>query len=113
LLQEQAKEVVNPCLYEEIEVDRLLVSTMSMNAGFALTDPEDPRYQKAIAHRERFGKMLHRAAINIAFRHNSEGEDHIDAVISIAKGMDVYLLEHGMSRSDYNSLQKNYGQVRE
>jgi proteasome activator subunit 4 len=86
---------------------------MTVNAGFALSDSNDPRYQKASAHRERFGNMLHRAAISIALRRNSEGEDHIDAVLSIAKGMDVFLLEYGMSRSGYDALQKNYSQVRE
>jgi proteasome activator subunit 4 len=113
LLQEQPKEVVNPCTYEDIEADRLLVSTVTVHAGFALSDPRDPRYQRVLAHRERFGHMLHRAATSIALRSSSEGEDHIDPVLAIAKGMDVFLLEYGMSRSGYDALQKNYTQIRE
>jgi proteasome activator subunit 4 len=113
LLQEQTKEVVNPNSYSDIEVDGLLVSKIVANAGFVLSDPQDLRYQKAFAHRQRFGTILHRAVVTIALRNSSEGEDHIDAVITIAKGVDVFLLEHGMSRSGYDSLQKTYGQVRE
>jgi proteasome activator subunit 4 len=109
--QEQPKEVVNPCLNEDVELAELLVSHLQVKAGFTLTDPEDPRYQKVAEHRTRFGIVSQRAAS--ALRQNTEGEDHIDAVIGITKAIDVFLLDYGLSRSNFDALQSNYAQARE
>lgn len=103
--------MVNPCINEATELEGLLVQCLDVKAGFTLTDPTDPRYQKAAAHRQRFGEVVHRAAQHLQQKH--EGEDHIDAVISVAKAIDVYLLEYALTRGTYDSLQKNYGQARE
>jgi proteasome activator subunit 4 len=46
-------------------------------------------------------------------RQSTEGEDHIDAVIAVAKAIDAFLLEYGMTRGNYDGLQKNYNQARE
>jgi proteasome activator subunit 4 len=111
LYQEDAKEVVNSCLNNEYEVAGLLVSHIDVKAGFSLTDPKDPRYQAVVKHRTRYGEVIHRAATTL--RHGTEGEDHIDAVLTVAKAIDVFLLEYGMTRGNYDGLQKNYSQARE
>ena len=106
-----AKDVVNPCLNEDVEVSELLVTPLDVKAGFVLTDPEHPQHKRAMAHRTRFGNIIHRAS-NI-LRQESEGEDHIDAVIGVSRAMDVYLLEYAMTRSNFESLSKAYRQARE
>ncbi|KAH9853059.1 ARM repeat-containing protein [Lenzites betulinus] len=110
-LLQGAKQVVNPCLNAEIEVPELLVTPLDVKAGFALTDPSDPQYQRALAHRTRFGQLAHRAAD--VLRKESEGEDHIDAVIGVSRAIDVYLLEYAITRSSFESLTKAYRQARD
>ena len=97
----------------DFEVDGLLLSNISVKSGFVLDDPEDPRYKVAEAHRERFGEMIHRATKTIALRNTVEGEDHVDAIISIAKAAEVFLLEYGTSRGQYSAQRKAYVQLRE
>ncbi|EJF66455.1 ARM repeat-containing protein [Dichomitus squalens LYAD-421 SS1] len=105
------KEVQNPCLNYEVEVPELLVTPLDVKAGFVLTDPSSPQYQRAIAHRARFGAVVHRAASLLT--HQNEGEDHIDAVIAVSRAIDVYLLEYAMTRSNFESLTKAYRQARD
>lgn len=105
------KNVVHPCLNEEIEVPELLVTPLDVKAGFVLTDPQHPQYKRAMAHRTRFGGLVHRAASVLS--KESEGEDHIDAVIGVSRAIDVYLLEYAMTRSNFESLTKSYRQARE
>ncbi|OBZ79732.1 Proteasome activator complex subunit 4A [Grifola frondosa] len=109
--QEGSKNVVNPCVNADVETAGLLVTTLDVRAGFVLDDPRDPRYQRAMAHRTRFGKVLHHAA-NV-LRRESEGEDHIDAVIGVSRAIDVYLLEYAMIRSSFDTLTKSYRQSRD
>ena len=97
----------------EFEVDGLLLSNLSVKSGFALDDPGDPRYKIAEAHRVRFGEVIHRATKTIAMRNTVEGEDHVDAIISIAKAAEVFLLEYGISRSQSSAQRKVYVQLRE
>ena len=97
----------------DFEVDGLLLSNISVKSGFALDDPEDPRYRIAEAHRVRFGEVIHRATKIIAMRNTVEGEDHVDAIISIAKAAEVFLLEYGVSRGQYSTQRKAYTQLRE
>ncbi|PCH33382.1 hypothetical protein WOLCODRAFT_21973 [Wolfiporia cocos MD-104 SS10] len=111
LIQEGHKDVVNPCLYEEHEVSELIVSPLLVNCGFALTNSQDPRYQKVLAHRTRFGEVIHRAAV--ALRQPTEGEDHVDALVSLSKAVDVYLLEYALTRGNFDSLRKAYAQSRD
>ena len=106
-----SKEVANPCLNYEVEVPELLVTPLDVKAGFVLTDPSSPQYQRALAHRTRFGTIVHRAASMLT--HQNEGEDHIDAVIAVSRAIDVYLLEYAMTRSNFESLTKAYRQARE
>jgi len=112
LFQEPPKEVVNPCINDEIEVFELVVAPLHVKSGFVLTNPQDPRFQRAVAHRMRFGRVVHRAAIAMR-QPNSEGEDHIDAVVSLSKAIDVFLLEYAVTRSNFDSLRKAYSQARE
>ncbi|KAH9947705.1 ARM repeat-containing protein [Amylocystis lapponica] len=111
LFQEGKKEVVNPCINDDVELAELLVTSLDVKAGFALSDPTDPRYQKAVAHRKRFGDVIHHASI--ALRQQHEGEDHIDAVISVSKAIDVFLLEYAMTRAVFDSLRKAYTSARD
>ena len=112
LMREQPKVPDSNFSYD-FEVDGLLLSNMSVKSGFALDDPEDPRYKTAEAHRARFGEVIHRATKTIAMRDTMEGEDHVDAIISIAKAAEVFLLEYGTSRGQYSTQRKFYIQLRE
>ncbi|TFK57500.1 ARM repeat-containing protein [Heliocybe sulcata] len=109
--KEGVKEVANPCIDDETEVAGLLVTSLDVNAGFTLTDPSDPRYRKAAEARARYGRVIHLAAQ--ALRGGQQGEDHIDAVVAVAKSIDVFLLNYGMTRGNFDSLQKNFAQARE
>jgi proteasome activator subunit 4 len=106
---EQPKTVVNSHL-DACEIEELTARSLDVKAGFTLTDPSDPRYQSVVAHRARFADFLHRASVSLQ---QSGGEDHIDAVMSVTKGIDVYLLEYGMSRGSYQALKKNHNTVKD
>lgn len=110
-LKEAPKDVVNPYLVPEVELEDLVVDPLNVKAGFVLTDPDDPRYQQAHQHRIRFGNVTHLAAV--ALRHIQGGEDHLDAVVAVVKAIDTYFLDYGMSRGDFTTLQKNFAQSRE
>ena len=109
-LQEQEK-AFNPHLNTEYELPELLVSHLDVKAGFTLSDPNDPRYQKVAKNRHRFGEVVLHAAVT--FRNNTNGEDHIDAVISVVRAIDTCLLVYGLNRADFDGIQKNYTQARE
>jgi proteasome activator subunit 4 len=111
IYQEQPKVVPEPLIREDVEIAELIVSHLDVQAGFTLTDPADPRYQKVVAHRLRFGDVVQRAAF--ALRQNTGGEDHIDAVMGVARSIDVYLLSYAMTRGAIDALHKNYTQARE
>jgi len=93
------------------EVERLVVQTIDVQAGFALTDPADRRHQMAYSQRLRFGRVVHDAAL--ALKQEHEGEDHIDAVVTVVKAIDTYLLDYALSRGDFDNLQKSYATARE
>jgi proteasome activator subunit 4 len=60
----------------------------------------------------KFGNVVQRAASTL--RQNTNGEeDHTDAVLGVAKAIDVFMLEYGMSRTNFNTLQQNYTKARE
>jgi proteasome activator subunit 4 len=93
------------------EVERLVVQTIDVDAGFALIDPSDQRHRLAYSQRLRLGRVLHGAAL--ALKQGHEGEDHIDAVMSVVKGIDTYLLDYALNRGDFDNLQKSYATARE
>ncbi|KAL1690120.1 hypothetical protein GGG16DRAFT_125867 [Schizophyllum commune] len=109
-LKEQPKTVPNPCILEDMESMDLIVKPIEVEAGFTLSDPKDPRYQKAAAARERFGELCARAST--VLKQNKEGEDHIDAMLGVVSAMDVYLLDYGILRRSFDSLEKNFVQAR-
>ncbi|KAJ7293229.1 hypothetical protein C8J57DRAFT_19449 [Mycena rebaudengoi] len=111
IYKEQPKEIVNPCIREELEIADIVVKHLDVNAGFTLTDPSDLRYQKVVADRTRFGEVVQRAAR--ALRQNTEGEDHIDAVMGVTRSIDVFLLSYAMTRGSIDALHKNYTQARD
>jgi proteasome activator subunit 4 len=111
LCKEPPKTVAETGLNVDSEVERLVVQTIDVAAGFTLADPADQRHQMAYSQRLRLGRVLHGAAL--ALKQEHEGEDHIDAVISVAKGIDTYLLDYALSRGDFNNLQKSYATSRE
>lgn len=111
LYKEPPKSVVETGLNLDSEVERLIVQTIDVRAGFALTDPTDWRYQMAHSQRQRLGRVAHDAAS--ALKQGYEGEDHIDAVLSVVKAIDAYLLDYALSTGDFDSLQRSYATARE
>ena len=89
----------------------LILSHLDMKCGFALSNPEDPRYQNVLDLRERYGQVVLRAASLL--RQNASGEDHIDALITVTRAVDTYLLGYCASRGQYEALQKSYKSSRE
>jgi proteasome activator subunit 4 len=79
---------------------------LGVKSSFALTDSRDPRYQKFQKIKEHYGAVVLRAAS--ALRENAGGENHVDAILGVAKAIDTYLLEYGMTRETFDSVQKNY-----
>lgn len=111
IYQEAAKLSVDPQYSDTNPLVHLLPTNVEVKAGFALTDPKDSRYQAVVAHRTRYGNVIHKAAL--ALRGSEGGEDHIDAVIGVTKAIDVYLLEYAITRANFIALQKNYQLARE
>lgn len=109
--KERQKRIANPCLNLEIETADMVISNLDVNAGFTLTNPNDPRYKKVVQNRLRFSEIVQQAASTL--RRNTNGEDHIDAIIAVTRAIDTALLAYGLSRSDFDSMQKNYVQARE
>jgi proteasome activator subunit 4 len=104
--QERNKEVANPCLNDEFELVELLPSRLGVKSDFALTDSRDPRYQKFQKIKERHGTVVLRAAS--ALRQNEDGENHVDAILGVVRAIDSYLLEYGVTREAFESVQKSY-----
>jgi proteasome activator subunit 4 len=111
LCKEPPKNVVETGLNPGSEVDRLIVQTIDVQAGFALIDPEDWRYQMAYGHRLRLGRVVHGAAL--ALKRECEAEDHIDAILSVVNGIDTYLLDYALRSGVLVNLKKNFVTVRE
>lgn len=95
----------------DYELPELLVAHLDVQAGFTLTDPNDSRYQLVEKRRSQYADLLLRAAAT--FRSTESGEDHIDAVVAVTRAIDTYLLSYSISRSEFDTLQKNYAQARE
>lgn len=93
-LFEEPTRVGDPYLTGEDEsVANLQPHAAQNKAGFALIDHQDPRYQAAVEHRARFGRIVHQAAVSL--RGSLGGEDHIDAVIGVLKvGCDHFYLSN-------------------
>ncbi|KAF8527908.1 ARM repeat-containing protein [Hysterangium stoloniferum] len=110
IILEGQKKVVNPCILDGAEMAEFLPVPLRIEAGYTLTDPEDPRYQKVMTHKRQFGNLLHRASIALR---ESGAEDHIDAILSISRAIDIYLLEYGVTAGTFGALNKGYIIVRD
>lgn len=94
------------------EVEGLVVTPVLPNAGFALTDASDPRYQKAVACRAKYCDVLHRA-VGALSQGRAGGEDHIDAISLLAKSIETSLSAYGMLHTTFAALDKAYARLRE
>ena len=126
LIKLPSAPVPKTSIEEDVDIPELLFPSLEINAGcvqcdsylvtklnvsrFTLTAPSDPRYQAALKHRTRFGVLLHKASITLR---RTDTADHIDAVIQVCKGIDVYLLEYAITRSTYSATAKAYQSRRE
>lgn len=90
---------------EEVETEELIPQALPIKCGFALQDPTDRRYQHVLAHRTRFGELLHRAGTALK---SADTEDHIDLVMSVLRGVDTYLLDYAVTRDTYAGVAKQY-----
>ncbi|CEL52206.1 Proteasome activator complex subunit 4 OS=Xenopus laevis GN=psme4 PE=2 SV=1 [Rhizoctonia solani AG-1 IB] len=96
---------VKSLLDENIETEELIPQAMAIKSGFVLQDPKDSRYQRVLAHRVRFGQLLHRAGTALK---STDTEDHIDLVMSVLRGVDTFLLDYGVTRDTYAGVAKQY-----
>lgn len=111
LIQEIPEKNPDPCLKDEECLSDLIPTALPVKAGFALTDPQEARYQSVLKHRRNFGQLVHAAAV--ALQGNVESEDQVDAIVGVAKAIEVYLLEYAVTQSSYVSLAKNYHMAKE
>jgi len=109
-VKESPKNIVHPCLNSEQESSDLVVAHLDVAAGLTLTDISDARYQKTIRRREELGRVVLRAAS--ASRNVTNSEDHTEAVISVTRAIDTYMLSYALNRSDFDAMQNNYAQDR-
>ena len=59
------------------EIPEMIACVEPLNAGFALSDPEDPRHQYITGLRRTFGEFLHKASVSL----QQQGEENtVDAV---------------------------------
>ncbi|CCM01642.1 uncharacterized protein FIBRA_03703 [Fibroporia radiculosa] len=80
------------------EIPEMIAAIEPLNAGFALTDPNDPRHQYITRLRHRFGQFLHRASESL----RQQGEENtVDAVQMLIRSMRTYMLEYGDSRDKF------------
>ncbi|KAF8203239.1 hypothetical protein BJ912DRAFT_842338 [Pholiota molesta] len=80
------------------EIPEMIASIDPINSGFALTDPDDPRYQYVAGVRARFGNFLHAASVNL----RQQGEENtVDAVQILVRSIRTYMMEYGDSRDSY------------
>ncbi|KAF9472467.1 hypothetical protein BDN70DRAFT_886944 [Pholiota conissans] len=80
------------------EIPEMIASIIPISSGFALTDPEDPRYQYVTDVRARFGNFLHDASVSL----RQQGEENtVDAVQVLVRSIRTYMMEYGDSRDSY------------
>ena len=110
-MKEVDKNVPNPAIEEAYEVADLVLAPLDVQTGFALADPEDPRYKAASEYRTRYGEVIIEAATILG--EGSEGEDHIDAILTVTRAIDCYLLDYASTLGSYEGVQKDYKEYRE
>ncbi|EMD41658.1 hypothetical protein CERSUDRAFT_110231 [Gelatoporia subvermispora B] len=80
------------------EIPEMIATVQPLNAGFALSDKNDPRHQYITSLRRRFGQFLHKASRALL----QQGEENtVDAVQMLIRSVETYLLNYGDSRDSY------------
>ncbi|THH19718.1 hypothetical protein EW146_g1513 [Bondarzewia mesenterica] len=88
------------------EIPEMIASIEPLNAGFALSDPKDPRCQYYKELRRRFGLFLHKASLSLR---NQGEENTVDAVSILIQSIRTYMLEYGDSKDNYYTQLDRYG----
>lgn len=87
------------------ETPEMVASVDPLSAGFALTDPNDPRHQYITSLKNRFGALLYSASTSM--RTQSE-ENVLDGVHMLIRSIRTYMLDYGDSRDNYYSQLDRY-----
>ncbi|PWN54156.1 hypothetical protein IE53DRAFT_24314 [Violaceomyces palustris] len=82
------------------EVPAFIEPPPKIKSGFILTDRSDPRYQKVLAFKNRFGDLMHRAAQTTQ---DSGAEDQIDCVKLLIRSIRTHLVSYSYNNDDYKS----------
>lgn len=89
--------------------EKLTALSRPYKAGFLLSDPSDPRYQRVVAFRTRAGNMLHRAAsIMRTAGGDSDSDSGVDSVKLLVATMGSWLTSYGMRSKKYQSASSAY-----
>lgn len=97
----ETKKKGDPALDGNDIDEELFPEQLAVEAGFALANPDDPRFIAAMKYRNHFGRVIHKAAVS--FRDgNDGGEDHIDAVIGALKVNALRIFLISSSQYDLN-----------
>ncbi|KAJ3973169.1 hypothetical protein EV361DRAFT_980091 [Lentinula raphanica] len=87
------------------EIPEMIAALEPLNAGFCLTDSNDPRHQYMSKLRSRFGEFLHKASVSL----RQQGEENtVDAVHMLLRSIRTYMLEYGDSRDGYFVNEEQY-----
>jgi proteasome activator subunit 4 len=64
------------------EIPEMIASIETLNSGFCLTDPADPRYQFLAGLKQRFGTFLHNASVSLRQQGEENTVDAVDMLVS-------------------------------
>ncbi len=99
-----------PCIDPRDSVAALTPTSLRPTAPFALPNPMEDRNRAFNGLRQRFGRLLH--TIFLALHPQNPAEpgviDLVDASIQLARALDVYFLEYGISRDSLVSRQRHF-----
>ncbi|KAG9025662.1 hypothetical protein FRB95_009933 [Tulasnella sp. JGI-2019a] len=87
------------------ELPEFIANVASIQAGFALDDPKDPRYQQVSNLRGRIGLFLHQASLSLR---NKGDENTVPAVLILISTCRTFLMEYADSRDNYYSQRDVY-----
>ncbi|TFK30307.1 hypothetical protein FA15DRAFT_662249 [Coprinopsis marcescibilis] len=91
------------------EIPEMIASVETITSGFALTDPEDLRYQFILSAKNRFGVFLHEASTSL----RDQGEENtVDAVYILVRSIRTFMLDYGDSRDSYYLNEDQYNSER-
>ncbi|KAK7694364.1 hypothetical protein QCA50_001550 [Cerrena zonata] len=91
------------------ETMEMIASIDPLNAGFALSDPADPRHQYITKLKKRFGAFLYKASNEL----RRQGEENtVDAVQMLIRSIRTYMMEYGDSRDSlYLQVQRYHSEL--